>query len=160
MFLKYLSDRDYEERFWPFLLRFETLAAGVVREASRRLGSATDADARAFFEAAFARCLDVGAGVVPADYWARVALPSVAWYRAYLDGELPKMIAEARRLAAEEAAKSTQSGNLEAQTANDADPVDRAKIRRLAHQSATFQTFLLGAAPQPDESPDAPSPTE
>ncbi|MBQ5790472.1 MAG: hypothetical protein IIW01_09295, partial [Thermoguttaceae bacterium] len=65
MFLKYLPDRDYEERFWPFLLRFETLAAGVVREASRRLGSATNADARAFFEAAFARCLDVGAGLVP-----------------------------------------------------------------------------------------------
>ena len=151
MFLKYLSDSDYEERFWPFLLRFETLAAGVVREASRRLGSATDADARAFFEAAFARCLDVGAGVVPADYWARVELPSVAWYRRYLDAETPKMIAEARRLAVEETAKSTQSANPEAQTA-DADPVDRAKIRRLAHQSATFQTFLLGAAPS-DESP-------
>lgn len=149
MFLKYLPDRDYEERFWPFLLRFETLAAGVVREASRRLGSATDADARAFFEAAFARCLDVGAGVVPLDYWARVELPSVAWYRAYLDAELPEMIAEARRLASSE----------ESQTA-DADPVDRAKIRRLAHQSAIFQTFLLGAAPQPDESPDAKTPTE
>ena len=141
MFLKYLPDRDYEERFWPFLLRFETLAAGVVREASRRLGSATDADARAFFEAAFARCLDVGAGVVPLDYWARVELPSVAWYRAYLDAELPEMIAEARRLATEETA--------------DADPVDRAKIRRLAHESAIFQTFLLGAAPQPDESSSA-----
>ena len=60
------------------------------------------------------------------------------------------------RLAAEEAAKSTQPANPEAQPA-DADPVDRAKIRRLAHQSATFQTFLLGAAPQPDESP---TPTE
>jgi len=156
MFLKYLSDRDYEERFWPFLLRFETLAAGVVREASRRLGSATDADARAFFEAAFARCLDVGAGVVPVDYWARVELPSVAWYRRYLDAETPKMIAEARRLAAEEAAKSSQSANPEAQTA-DADPVDRAKIRRLAHQSATFQTFLLGAAPQPDKESTQPS---
>ncbi|MBR5242987.1 MAG: hypothetical protein IKW13_02015, partial [Thermoguttaceae bacterium] len=140
------SDRDYEERFWPFLLRFETLIAGVVREASRRLGSATDADARAFFEAAFARCLDVGAGVVPLDYWARVELPSVAWYRAYLDAELPEMIAEARRLATEEIV--------------DADPVDRVKIRRLAHQSATFQTFLLGAAPQPDESPTQPTPTE
>ena len=148
MFLKYLSDRDYEERFWPFLLRFETLIAGVVREASRRLDSATDADARAFFEAAFARCLDVGAGVVPVDYWARVELPSVAWYRRYLDAETPRMIAEARRLASSEEAA-------------DADPVDRAKIRRLAHQSATFQTFLLGAAPQPDKSPNAsPSPTE
>ena len=59
------------------------------------------------------------------------------------------MIAEARRLASSE----------ESSTA-DADPVDRAKIRRLAHESAIFQTFLLGAAPQPNESPDAPSPTE
>lgn len=142
MFLKYLSDRDYEERFWPFLLRFETLAAGVVREASRRLGSATDADVRAFLEAAFARCLDVGAGVVPADYWARVETPSVAWYRRYLDAETPSMIAEARRLASEGSANSAPT--------DDADPVDRAKIRRLAHQSATFQTFLLGSAPTPE----------
>ncbi|MBQ2556339.1 MAG: hypothetical protein II561_07280, partial [Thermoguttaceae bacterium] len=42
MFLLYLSDRNYESRYLAFILRLETIVAGVVTEMAKRIETLTD----------------------------------------------------------------------------------------------------------------------
>ncbi len=137
MFLKYLSDYNYEERYWSFVFRFETLVGGIVVEAGKRVGDYTDEQASEFFREAFARVLDVDSGITPPDFWRNVEAPSLEWFSRYLNRELPYIIREARRLAAD---PNSQSG----------DSFDRSKAKRLAHESDSFRDFLLGDMPKPD----------
>ena len=132
MFLTYLSGYDYEERYWAFVFRFETLVGGVVAEAGKRIGSYTDEQASEFFREAFARLLNVNSGITPPGWWQNVDAPPFPWYERYMERELPYMICEARRRAA------TSDSELQE------DCFDRGKARQLAHESASFQKFLLG----------------
>ena len=135
MFLTYLSGYDYEERYWAFVFRFETLVGGVVAEASKRIESFTDEQASEFFYEAFARLLNVNYGITPPGWWQNVDAPSYTWFERYMEREAPYMIREARRRAA-----TSDSELLD-------DCFDRKKARQLAHESASFQKFLLGDNP-------------
>ena len=132
MFLTYLSGYDYEERYWAFVFRFETLVGGVVAEASKRIGSYTDEQALEFFFEAFARLLNVNSGITPPGWWQDVDAPSYMWFERYMEREAPYMIREARRRA--------EVSDSELQD----DCFDRKKARQLAHKNASFQKFLLG----------------
>lgn len=137
MFLKYLSDHDVEERYWPFIFRFETLAAGVVWEASGKIGSMTDEQAREFFSSVYAGALDENSGLTPPGWWSKVEPPPYGWFCEYIERELPFMIKEARRLV-EERKNATQTDEERKNT----DSFDRVKVRRCAHSSPVFRSFL------------------
>lgn len=132
MFLLYLSDRNYESRYLAFILRLETIVAGVVTEMAKRIETLTDREAADSFADALAHALDVNSGVVPKGWWDNMTVPSIDWYQSYLSNELPLMIREARRIAA------SKENGAESKT----DPFDRLKIMRLAHEDAAFQQFL------------------
>ena len=91
MFLKYLSDHDVEERYWPFIFRFETLAAGVVWEASGKIGSMTDEQAREFFSSVYAGALDENSGLTPPGWWSKVEPPPYGWFCEYIERELDRL---------------------------------------------------------------------
>ncbi len=98
MFLKYLSDYAYEERYWRFLFRFETVVSGVVKEASKRDDLADDDKSSAFFRAVFAKLLDVDSRLIPPNWWENVDVPSILWFERYLVREIPTMTSEAQRI--------------------------------------------------------------
>ena len=137
MFLKYLSGYEYEERYWRFLFRFETVVSGVVKEASKRDDLADADKSSAFFRAVFAKLLDVDSGLIPPNWWENVDVPPILWFERYLVREIPTMTREARRIKEQGA------------DASEDDPFDREKIRRLAHRSLTFRKFLFEASGVP-----------
>ncbi len=137
MFLKYLSDQDCEERYWPFVFRFETIVAGAVAEAAKRIDSLSTEQASAFFENVFAAVLDEKSNIAPSGWWSCSESPPYRWFRKYLDRELPFMLAESRRLSLE-SRKSTDETRKE----NPLDAFDQSKIHHCAHASSSFRDFL------------------
>lgn len=145
MFLTWLSERDYEARFWPFLLRFETTAAGFVAAARDRFSAdATDDELRDFLERCVAKCFDVESGVVPATWWDGTQIPSYRWFREYFAAETPFAVAEIRRRIAKKTEKNAATQDAapaDAQTFDDY--IDREKVRNLARKSDAFREYLL-----------------
>lgn len=137
MFLKYLSDQDCEERYWPFVFRFETIVAGVVSEVAKRIDSLTNEQARAFFENVFAATLDERSNVAPPGWWSLVEPPPYRWFQEYLNRELPFMISEAKRQSCELKETLAETGKD-----NSFDVFDRSKIHRCSHASPSFRDFL------------------
>ncbi len=137
MFVTYLSNQNCEERYWPFVFRFETIVAGVVTEVAKRIVAFTDEQAQLFFQNAFAAALDDNSNVLPPGWWSRVESPPYLWFQKYLERELPFMIAESRRLADESLPETERIG--ENQTSH---VFDQSKIRHCAHVSPSFRDFL------------------
>lgn len=134
MFLTYLSNFDYEEPYWAFVLRFETLAHGVIVAASPQSPGISDSDIYSYLRDLFTKTLDKGSGVVPSDWWNNIEIPSADWLERYLNRELPFMVKQLKRLS-------------DKTDAHNSKPNDqyfyREKIKRLAHGSLEFQRYLL-----------------
>lgn len=128
MFLRVLSGREYEEEYWPFVLRLETLAAGIIIEAAKHIDQLDEGQARHYFENAFAACFKTSMEAYGESWWGE-SIPSIDWFWNYFDQEYPSMLQESQRIAREKIEKPVPD-------------FDRLKIRELAHHSESFHHFL------------------
>lgn len=134
MFLNYLSDRDYEEKYWSFIFRFETLIQGITFEIAKRANLLNDEQIADCFTTAFSRIFDVSSGCVPPDWWDGLEAPSMDWFLQYSAVELPYMVKETKRLASLKQLDSELSEGSQ---------IDKEKVKRYAHISKPFQDFLM-----------------
>ena len=164
MFLRYPSDHDYEEKFWPFVFRLETVLAGIVQEGAPRIADLDDEAGYMFLFNALGNCLNTQNGLLPPNWWPTPA-PSIEWFDDYLKREWEPIRKEARRIVSERQKESNDSGPSspdipspdsvtnphKVDSGNDPEgraplpeiPFDRWKIREYAHRSAPFRNFIL-----------------
>ena len=98
MFLRYLSDFDYEPDYWPFVLRMETLIDGFVKEAARHVEKLTEEQARNYFENCFAVCFSTDPKLLAENWWGD-KIPPIDWFWSFFDQEFPYMLKESQRRA-------------------------------------------------------------
>ncbi len=139
MFLTYLSNFEYEEKYWPFIFRFETLIQGVVVEAARSISTKPDPEIAQYLIQVFSQVLDPKNKLVPPDWWKDLTLPDSIWTRQFFDREIPLIVRQIRQIAKEH--NTSTSSN---KSATNDEFIDRNKIKERAHQSAVFRTYLLG----------------
>lgn len=153
MFLRYLSDHDYEEEFWPFVFRLETVLAGIVREGGAKIAGMTPDDAYMFLFDSLGSALDPQNGLLPSGWWPE-PIPPIEWFDDYLRRETDFILAEAERAAAIAAKK----GGNGAETDSDAPPetadsvFDKRKVRECAHRNDAFRRFILPHSDPEDDS--------
>lgn len=128
MFLRFLSNYDYEDEFSYFIFRMETLLAAFVVEASKHIDHLTDEQAKNYFENCFAQCFDQNNETLN-NFWTP-PFPSIEWFWNYFDRELPFMIREAKRLAQEKQIPQTPD-------------FDKKKVREYARLNPTFLAQLF-----------------
>ena len=137
MFLKYLSDREFDEEYWPFIFRLETVLSGIVKEAAERLSSGTPEESIALLFDALGAALDRRHSPLPEGWWPE-PIPSMEWFDDYLHDEFDAIRTEAKRLSEVTKAKeSAANGERE-------DPFDRRRIHDCAHRSERFRAFIVG----------------
>lgn len=139
MFLTYLSNFEYEEKYWPFIFRFETLIQGVVVEATRSISTKPDPEIAQYLIQVFSQVLDPKNKLVPTDWWKDLTLPDSIWTRQFFDREIPLIVRQIRQIAKEH--NTSTSSN---KSATNDEFIDRNKIKERAHQSTVFRTYLLG----------------
>ena len=133
MFLRYLSDTEYEERFWPFVFRLESVLAGIVQGSARRIVSLSPDERYDFLFDALGACLNTQNGTRPEGWWPEPT-PSIEWFDGYLRHEYDFIVHEALRLAPLSDAERRE----QAESA-----FDKKKVRERAHLSEAFKKFLL-----------------
>lgn len=148
MFLKYLSEHEVEEKYWPFVFRLETVISGVVKASSGRLAAGTPEERLTFLFDALGATLDRRGSPLPEGWWPD-PVPPIEWFDDYIHREFDAITAEAARRSLAE-----KNGGKSASAEED-DPFDRVKVRECAHRSDSFRAFLL-----PESKEDGIRPSE
>lgn len=165
MFLRYLSEFDYEPCYWSFVLRMETVIDGFVKEAARHIDNLSQEQARNYFENCFAVCFRTDPHLLAENWWGD-KIPPIDWFWDFFDREFPFMLQEARQRANrtldsqsrenQETDSSTtcscghhHDNNQESchhnQESLETEPLNRAKVRQYAHEYEPFRLFLQDA---------------
>ena len=165
MFLRSLSDHDYEEEYWPFVFRLETVLAGILKEGGERLAEMNPDDAYMFLFDSLGNALDPQNGLLPPNWWPE-PIPSIEWFDDYLRREVDFIVAEAKKRAAAKSPSAADGKDSDGGTDKSSDDAasdfekavdtaakifDKRKVRDYAHRSETFRRFILPYA-DPDDS--------
>ncbi|MDO5308950.1 MAG: hypothetical protein Q4G03_05600 [Planctomycetia bacterium] len=130
MFLEFLSQKEYDQNYWPFLLKFETMLSGIVAQLVKDASSADDQTLLDKLYNAVTVALNVNAGVVAPQWWDGVQLPTIAWFRDYFDHETPYIVLEIKRRA-------------KLRQCVDDQKYIKQKALQLAHKSTILQDFII-----------------